>query len=122
MTTYLAAGHASARAIPIALWVSAIFWMRAPHAEIGVPASCDDPPFLKALHDAERQVDSLRIDKGGGARVFAADGTEFTAGQSMWMKGQLRDVEQACKRKDLVEATRQLNGVITLLKAHAHRE
>jgi hypothetical protein len=63
-------------------------------------------------------VDLLRPEKGGQARVFAADGSEFTAGQVMWMKGQIKRIEQACARRDQTDAARLLAGVQDLVKSH----
>ncbi len=54
-------------------------------------------------------------------RVFASDGSEFTAGQALWMKGQLRSVLQACVRGDESSAASSLHGVTDLLHTH-HRE
>ena len=70
--------------------------------------------------NAERIVDSLRPDKPGQVRVFAPDGSEFTAGQALWMKGQLRSVLQACSQGDDASAGSRLLGVTDLLNAH-HR-
>lgn len=69
---------------------------------------------------AERIIDSLRPDKPGQTRVFASDGSEFTAGQALWMKGQLRSVQQACIQGDEVSAASSLHGVTDLLRTH-HR-
>lgn len=66
-------------------------------------------------------VKALRADKPSQMRLFAADGSEFTAGQARWMRGQLRDVEEACARGDQGAAQRRLNAVGQLLKAHARR-
>ena len=66
-------------------------------------------------------VKGMRFDKPGQMRVFAADGSEFTAGQALWMQGQLRDVEEACARGDQDEAQRRLNAVGQLLKSHARK-
>jgi hypothetical protein len=71
-----------------------------------------------------RLVDSLRPDKGGQARVFAADGSEFTAGQALWMRGQLRKVARLCasgRPDDRQEAARILSEVSELLQSH-HRD
>ena len=54
-------------------------------------------------------------------RVFAADGSEFNAGQVQWMKGQLRRFDRLCARGapgDDAEAARVLAGVAELLKSH----
>jgi hypothetical protein len=81
--------------------------------------SCDTQDFRECV----RLVDSLRPDKAGQARVFAADGSEFTAGQALWMKGQLRKVTRLCmsnKPEDQQEAARTLTAVRDLLKSHQH--
>ena len=65
-----------------------------------------------------RLVDSLRPDKAGQARVFAVDGSEFTAGQAQWMRGQLRKVERLCASAapaDQAEAERVLAEVRELI-------
>jgi hypothetical protein len=82
-------------------------------------ASCSTP-FTDKFAGAERIVDSLRPDKPGQMRVFASDGSEFTAGQALWMKGQLQSVLQACVRGDEVSAASSLHGVTDLLRTH-HR-
>jgi hypothetical protein len=65
-------------------------------------------------------VDSLRPDKGGQARVFAVDGSIFTAGQAQWMQGQLRKFERLCGRAnaDPAEAAKVLAAIEGLLKSH----
>jgi hypothetical protein len=78
---------------------------------------CDEA-FTRALHDCVRIVDSLRPEKAGQMRVFAADGSEFNAGQAHWMKGRLHAVDVACARGDQAEAVRILAGVQELIKSH----
>ena len=76
---------------------------------------------LQQYRDSVRIVDSLRPDKGGQARVFAADGAEFTAGQALWMRGQLRKVQRLCAHGsagDQAEAAKLLAEVQDLLKSH----
>jgi hypothetical protein len=51
-------------------------------------------------------------------RVFALDGSEFTAGQARWMQGRLHKVEEACVRGDQVRAVQLLAEVQELLKSH----
>jgi hypothetical protein len=70
------------------------------------------------LQTIQRIADSLRPDKPGLARVFAYDGTEYTAGQALWMKGQLREVAAACARGDPSEAFLRLDAVQQLIQAH----
>lgn len=74
--------------------------------------------FTRKWRDCERIVGVLRPEKAGQLRVFAADGSEFTAGQVMWMKGQLRLVERACARGDQADAARLLTEVRDLVEAH----
>lgn len=69
-------------------------------------------------------VDSLRPEKAGQMRVFAADGTEFNAGQVQWMKGQLRRFERLCAQGgagDIAEAEKVLAGVEDLLRSHRRK-
>jgi hypothetical protein len=90
----------------------------AAHADGG----CDDRTMTQ-YRDCVRLVDSLRPDKFGQARVFASDGSEFTAGQSQWMKAQLRKVAALCARGTLDEkaaAVTVLAQVQDLLQSH-HR-
>jgi len=53
-------------------------------------------------------------------RVYASDGSEFTAGHALWMNGQLRSVLQACVQDDEVSAASSLHGVTDLLRTR-HR-
>ena len=95
---------------------------------VPVVVACIGSPVLHASEcrsewarkwlDCAHLVDMLRPDKPGQARVFASDGSEFTAGQVMWMKGQLRLAERACARGDRTDATRLLTGVLDLVKSH----
>jgi hypothetical protein len=90
----------------------------AAHADGG----CDERTMTQ-YRDCVRLVDSLRPDKFGQARVFASDGSEFTAGQSLWMKGQLRKVARLCARgtqAEQAEAVAVLADVQGLLQSH-HR-
>ena len=80
-------------------------------------ASCSNS-LSQQLVSAERIVDSLRPDKAGQMRVFASDGSEYTAGQALWMKGQLRSVLRACAQGDEASAASTLRGVTDLLNAH----
>jgi hypothetical protein len=71
--------------------------------------------------DCVRLVDSLRADKAGQMRVFAADGSEYNGGQVQWMKGQLRRFERLCATgtpADQAEAAKVLAGVEEMLKSH----
>jgi hypothetical protein len=82
-------------------------------------SECDDT-LTTSLHQCERIVGSLRAEKAGQMRVFAFDGSEFTAGQAQWMKGQLRLVAKACDHGDTAEAGRRLAEVQQLISEH-HR-
>src|SRR5262249_28117425 len=75
----------------------------------------------KEYRDCVRLVDSLRPDKPGQMRVFAADGSEYNAGQVLWMKGQLRKFDRLCASgtpANAAEAAKVLAGVEDLLKSH----
>lgn len=65
-------------------------------------------------------VDSLRPDKPGQMRVFASDGSQYTAGEAQWMKGQLRFALRLCAQGDEASAASALHGVVDLLNAR-HR-
>ncbi len=83
-----------------------------------------DATSMQQYRECVRLVDSLRIDKAGQARVFAADGSEYTAGQALWMKGQLRKVARLCASHnpaDQQEAVRVLAAVNDLLKSHQRK-
>jgi hypothetical protein len=74
--------------------------------------------LTEQIASIERIVGSLRPDKAGQMRVFASDGSEFTAGQAQWMKGQLHGIQRECIKGDDESAAAQLRGVQELLKAH----
>jgi hypothetical protein len=78
------------------------------------------PIFTKEYASAERIVDSLRPDKPGQMRVYAYDGSEYSAGESLWMKGQLRSVLHAGVRGDDASAASTLHSVTDLLNSQ-HR-
>lgn len=96
--------------------MSVLFAASAAHAD----GSCA-PAQSSDFQGAERIVASLRLDKPGQARVFAFDGSEFTAGQALWMQAQLNRSSQACARGDGAEAAKLLSEVQELIKAHARR-
>jgi hypothetical protein len=54
-------------------------------------------------------------------RVLASNGAEFTAGQTLWMKGQLALVSKACSEGDSATAAHRLAEVEQLLKEHPPR-
>lgn len=74
--------------------------------------------LTEALHQCERIVGSLRPDKAGQMRVFAPDGSEFTAQQAQWMRAELAHVMDACDRGNMAEAARRLASVQALLNEH----
>jgi hypothetical protein len=90
-------------------------------AAVHAEGACDTSQ--ERNRDSVRLVDSLRPEKPGQMRVFAADGAQFNAGQVQWLKGQLRKVDRLCARRapgDEAEAAKALAGVTELLAAH-HR-
>jgi hypothetical protein len=94
-------------------WLAIVCTVSLAHGAEGCGAS-----FAQQYRDSLRIVDSLRADKSGQARVFAADGSEFTAGQARWMQGQLHEVEEACARGNQARAAQLLRPVQELLKSH----
>jgi hypothetical protein len=82
-------------------------------------AACDDN-FTASLQECQRIVGSLHPDKATQMRVFAADGSEFTAGQAMWLKGQVRLITEACASGQAAEASHRLVEVQKVLSEH-HR-
>jgi hypothetical protein len=79
-------------------------------------ASCS-AALSEQFAGAERIANSLRPDKPGQVRVFSSDGSEFTAGQALWIKGQLRSIERDCTRGDEATAISSLHAVSNLLNA-----
>jgi hypothetical protein len=72
----------------------------------------------QSYQESARVIASLRPDKPGQMRVFAVDGSEFTAGQAQWLRGQLRRAERLCastNAADQAEAERVLAGVRELI-------
>jgi hypothetical protein len=91
-------------------------------ATVSHAGACDkgQPEYRNSV----RLVDSLRPDKAGQMRVFAADGSEFNAGQVQWMKARLREVDSLCARgteADEARAARILQDVRELLDSHKRR-
>ena len=80
-------------------------------------ADCS-PVLTEQLASAQHVVDALRPDKPGQARVTASNGSEYTAGQSLWLKGRIRFVRRACERGDEASAAAALDGVSGLLLTH----
>ncbi|HTC53787.1 MAG TPA: hypothetical protein VK700_17775 [Steroidobacteraceae bacterium] len=84
-------------------------------------ASGCDPIFMQQVRQCSQIVDNLRPEKSGQARVFASDGSEFTAGQALWMQGQLRKVERLCSQstsESQAEASATLAAIQDLLRSH----
>jgi len=80
-----------------------------------------DPALREEYRQCARIVDTLRPEKNGQSRVFAVDGSEFTAGEALWMRGQLRKFERLCAQggaQEQAEAAKVLADVEELLKAH----
>jgi hypothetical protein len=102
------------------LFVSAMLYCAA--AAAYADSACDKTQ--QQYRYCVRLVDSLRPDKAGQMRVFAADGSEFNAGQVQWMKGQLRKFDKLCASgaaEDEAQAAKVLAGVQELLDSHRRR-
>ena len=98
-------------------------WLRfAPIAAIALPllayADCSTR-LTESIIGAERIVDSLRPEKSGQSRVFAVDGSEYTAGQATWMRAQLNLVRRACARGDEHAASVYLQGLLGVIRTHS---
>ncbi len=90
-------------------------------ASTAVAEGACDTASMQQYRDCLQVVSSLRPDKAGQQRVFARDGSEFTAGQAIWMQKQLRKVEYLCAHStaaDQAEAEKILAEVQQLLKSH----
>lgn len=82
--------------------------------------SCD-PVLMQQYRQCSQIVDTLRPEKSGQSRVFASDGSEFTAGQALWMQGQLRKIERLCNQgtpESQAQAAAALTAVQDLLRSH----
>ena len=84
-------------------------------APAGVLADGCHGELARRLERYAQAADSLRPEKPGVAWVYAADGSRFSAPQALWMKAQVRAVEQACVRGDSGAAEQRLAGLGALL-------
>ena len=82
------------------------------------PAASCDAQLLKSVSEAEHIVYSLKPDKPGQARVVASDLSEYTAGQALWLRSELRAVDRTCMRADVTDATQHLQAVQEMLRSH----
>jgi hypothetical protein len=80
-----------------------------------------DVSTITRLTALQHLADSVRVDKPGLARVYAEDGTEFTASQAWWIKGQLRAAEAACARGDSADAAHRLDTVGQFMHARSRQ-
>lgn len=80
-------------------------------------AACD-ASLVASYDQASRVVGSLRPDKPSQMRVFAVDGSVYTAGEAQWLKSQLHEVSVACQRGDGESAGALLSGLKGALIAH----
>jgi hypothetical protein len=80
-----------------------------------------DSSMTASIHFTQLLVGSIRVDKPGLARVYAADGSEFTGGQALWMQGQMLSIEKACAGGDPGSAAERLAQVQALIAAHTRR-
>src|SRR6516165_1943860 len=86
-----------------------------------VQAAGCDPAFTQSHGAYSRVVDSLRPEKPGVLRVFAADGPEVMGGEALWMKGQVREIGRACARGDIQDASQRLQSLRLLIDSKAPR-
>lgn len=88
-------------------------------ASAGAHAAGCGAAFDQSYDTYLRVIDSLRPEKPGALRVFAVDGSEFTGGQALWMKGQARDIERACARGDTEGASQRLKPLQAFIDSRA---
>ena len=88
-----------------------------PAAAMWAAEGCD-PVTTAQIRESARVVDSLHPEKSGQARVVAADGSEFTAGQVLWMQAQVRRVTAACNRGDQQAGAQALAELRKFIKSH----
>ena len=74
--------------------------------------------FNNRFQQSRQFVETLRPEKPGQMRVFAVDGSEFTASQVQWLRGRMRLIDAACVRGDEGRAEQLLSGTRDLLQAH----
>lgn len=66
-------------------------------------------------------VHGLRLDKPGQARVYAPDGSEYTGGEVLWMRAQIKKVERLCadgSEQDQGRAAAILGELEELVRSH----
>ena len=76
-----------------------------------------DSSLAKSLRETERLVDSLRMDKPSQMRVYAFDGTEYSSSEALWLKAHVEAARKALAANNTSDAKRELNLVVTTLKA-----
>jgi hypothetical protein len=74
--------------------------------------------LLDSLRAAKYIVASLHPEKPAQARVVAGDLSEYTGGQSLWLRSELRAVDLACTRDEVSDAAKRLQAVQELLRSH----
>jgi hypothetical protein len=80
-----------------------------------------DVILMQQYRDCVRVVESLRPSKSVRARMFAYDGSEYSATQASWMKSQLREFGRLCASGlvgDRVQAVGALHAVQELIRSH----
>jgi hypothetical protein len=81
-------------------------------------ASPTETTLAKSLHESERLVDSLRMDKPSQMRVYAFDGCEYTSAEALWLKAHVHAARRALANNKASDARRELNLIAATLKAH----
>lgn len=81
-------------------------------------AASTDSVLKQTLHQAERIVNSLKLEKPSQMRVFAIDGTEYTNSEALWLKGRLTATREALDRNDSKMAAVNLQAAVDTLRSH----
>jgi hypothetical protein len=64
----------------------------------------------------------MRADKPGQARVFSADGSEYSAGAARWLQAELLRAEKNCREGKFVDAGEHVATVRAAIIPNAKRQ
>jgi hypothetical protein len=82
---------------------------------VAKPSTADVMPVFKQIQSI---VYALHADKPSQLRVRALDGSEYTGGQVLRLKAQLRVAEAAMASGNSLQATNELQQIAVTLKEH----
>jgi predicted ATP-grasp superfamily ATP-dependent carboligase len=100
-------------------WLTAISALAIFGAGEAAPAAECDGALTRSLQDAGQRLAHMQVTKPGQARVFASDGTEYSAAAVRRMRAQLGLAERACDRGDARAASGLLDAIKETLRPPA---